>query len=147
MIELKILCLSYGKGFSFVGNQWKVSDGENDYFIDLLFYHLDLRCYVVVELKTTDFNPEYTGQLNFYVTAIDETMKKDVDNNTIGLLLCKNRNKIATQWALKNVQTPIGVSSYEITKILPKELENNLPTEEDINLHIDINEEDNEDVD
>ncbi len=139
--------MSYGKGFSFVGNQWKVSDGENDYFIDLLFYHLDLRCYVVVELKTTDFNPEYTGQLNFYVTAIDETMKKDVDNNTIGLLLCKNRNKIATQWALKNVQTPIGVSSYEITKILPKELENNLPTEEDINLHIDINEEDNEDVD
>ena len=141
--RIKATLLELGKGFSFVGNQWKVSDGEKDYFIDLLFYHLDLRCYVVVELKTTDFSPEHTGQLNFYVTAIDETMKKDIDNPTIGLLLCKNKNKIGTQWALKNIHTPIGISSYEITKILPKELENNLPTEDDINLHINIDEDKN----
>ena len=90
MIEkIKDVLIELGKGFSFVGNQYKVSTENNDYFLDLLFYHLDLRCYIVVELKTTEFKPEYIGQLGFYVTAVNETLKKETDNQTIGLLLCK----------------------------------------------------------
>lgn len=87
--KIKNVLLELGKGFSFVGNQYKISTENNDYYIDLLFYHLDLRCYVVVELKATEFKPEYVGQLNFYVTAINKILKKDMDNETIGLLLCK----------------------------------------------------------
>ena len=138
--RIKDTLLELGKGFSFVGNQYKVTDGETDYFIDMLFYHLDLRCYIVVELKTEKFKPEYTGQLSFYMTAIDKILKKDVDNPTIGLLLCKEKNKISVEWALDKVNAPIGVSSYEITKMLPQEVVNSLPTEEELNLHIDIDE-------
>jgi len=138
--RIKDTLLELGRGFSFVGNQYKITDGETDYFIDLLFYHLDLRCYIVVELKTRKFKPEYTGQLSFYMAAIDNTLKKDIDNPTIGLLLCKEKNKLSIEWALEKINAPIGVSSYEITKVFPKELLENLPTEEDINLHIDIKE-------
>ena len=86
--------LELGKGFSFVGNQYKISMEDRDYYIDLLFYHLELRCYIVVELKATSFKPEYIGQLGFYVTAIDETLKKEIDNPTLGLLLCKEKKQI-----------------------------------------------------
>lgn len=126
MIEkIKNVLLELGKGFSFVGNQYKVSTDNKDYFIDLLFYHLELRCYVVVELKNTDFEPSYMGQLQFYVSAIDETLKKDIDNNTIGLLLCKKKDKLSVEWSLKSVNVPVGVASYEIKNILPTEEELN----------------------
>lgn len=128
--RVKNLLLELGKGFSFVGSQYKISTENNDYFIDLLFYHLELRCYVVVELKNTDFRPSYIGQLNFYITAINKTLKKKTDNETIGLLLCKKKDKLSVEWALEGANHPIGVSSYEIQKYLP--------TEEDLNLHIDI---------
>ena len=138
--RIKDVLLELGKGFSFVGNQYKISTETNDYYLDMLFYHLGLRCYIVVELKNTEFKPEYTGQLGFYVTAVDETLKQENDNQTLGLLLCKGKDRLSVEWALKSTNAPIGVSSYEITKVLPKEVLEMLPTEEDINLHIDIEE-------
>lgn len=138
--RIKNVLLELGKGFSFVGNQYKISTDKNDYYIDLLFYHIELRCYIVVELKTNEFKPEYIGQLGFYVTAIDETLKKKYDNPTIGLLLCKEEDKLSVEWSLKNINVPIGVSSYEISEYTVKDILEKLPTEEEINLHIDIDE-------
>lgn len=136
--KIRDVLLELGKGFSFVGNQYKISTGETDYYIDLLFYHLELRCYIVVELKANKFKPEYTGQLGFYVTAVDELLKKETDNPTIGLLLCKDKDRLSVDWTLKSTNVPIGVSSFEVKNILPKEVFDKLPTEEDLNLHIDI---------
>lgn len=143
MEKIKNVLLELGKGFSFVGNQYKISTEHQDYYIDMLFYHLDLRCYIVVELKNVEFKPEYIGQLSFYVTAVDETLRKELDNQTIGLLLCKGKDKLSVEWALKGTNTPIGVTSYEVRNELPKEVLEKLPTEEDINKHIDISEDDN----
>ena len=141
MIEkIKDVLIELGKGFSFVGNQYKISTDNNDYYIDLLFYHLELRCYIVIELKTTEFKPEYIGQLGFYVTAINETLKKETDNKTIGLLLCKNKDKLTAKWSLKSTNVPIGISSFELDKYISKDILEKLPTEEELNLHIDINE-------
>lgn len=120
MIEgIKTILLEFGKGFSFVGNQYLISTQSSDYFIDLLFYHLILRCYVVVELKSTDFDPSFIGQLQFYVTAIDQKLKTEHDNQTIGLLLCKHKDKNAVEWSLKSSIAPIGVASYKIKHYLP----------------------------
>lgn len=141
MIEkIRDVLVELGKGFSFVGNQYKISTENNDYFIDLLFYHLDLRCYIVIELKTTEFKPEYIGQLGFYVTAVNETLKKETDNQTIGLLLCKNKDRLTAKWALKSTNVPIGISSFELNRYISKEILEKLPTEEDLNIHIDIKE-------
>ena len=123
--QIKTVLLELGKGFSFVGNQYRISTEREDYYIDLLFYHLQLRCFVVVELKNTDFKPDYIGQLQFYVTAVDETLKKEQDNKTIGLLLCKGKDKYSVEWSLKSTSAPIGVASYEIRKYLPTEDELN----------------------
>ena len=114
----------------------KVSTNNNDYYIDLLFYHLDLRCFIVVELKNTEFKPEFIGQLGFYVTAVDETLKKETDNDTIGLLLCEDKDKLTVEWSLKNVNAPIGVASYKVKNAIPKEIMEKLPTEEELNLYI-----------
>lgn len=138
MERIKNVLLELGKGFSFVGNQYKISTENQDYYIDMLFYHLDLRCYIVVELKNVEFKPEYIGQLSFYVTAVDETLRKEFDNQTIGLLLCKGKDKLSVEWALKGTNTPIGVTSYQVRNELPKDVLDKLPTEEDINKHIDI---------
>lgn len=140
--KIKNLLVELGKGFSFVGNQYKISMEDKDYYIDLLFYHLELRCFIVVELKTTSFKPEYIGQLGFYVTAIDETLKKEIDNPTIGLLLCKEKNKLSVEWSLKGTNLPIGVSSYKLNEYIPKDILEKLPTEEEINLHIDMENDD-----
>lgn len=138
LLRIKNLLLEFGKGFSFVGNQYKISTDNNDYYLDLLFYHLDLRCYIVVELKNTNFKPEYIRQLNFYITAINKTLKKEIDNKTIGLLLCKEKDKLSVEWALEGINNPIGVSSYEIEKYIPKDMIEKIPTEEELNSHIDI---------
>lgn len=144
MVErIKNILLELGKGFCFVGSQYKINTNNNDYYIDLLFYHLELRCYVVVELKNTEFKPEYIGQLNFYVTAVNKTLKKEFDNETIGLLLCREKDKLSVEWALEGVSNPIGVSSYEINNCIPKDILDKLPTEDDINMHIDIDEKKN----
>ena len=142
MVErIKDILLELGNGFSFLGNQYKISIDDEEYFIDILFYHTKLHCHIVVELKNTPFKPEYAGKLNFYLAAVDNTVKTEQDNPTIGLILCKSKNKFTVDYTLKSINSPIGVSSYEITKILPKEVLDNLPTEEDINLHIDIDNE------
>ena len=145
LIKIRNLLVELGKGFSFVGNQYKISTEDRDYYIDLMFYHLELRCYIVVELKATSFKPEYIGQLGFYVTAIDETLKKEIDNPTIGLLLCKEKNKLSVEWSLKGTNLPIGVSSYKLKEYIPREILDKLPTEEEINLHIDMERSDKND--
>ena len=130
--DVASLLLELGTGFAFVGNQYHLNVGGDDFYIDLLFYNLNLRCYVVIELKTGDFKPEYAGQLNFYLSAVDGILKKDTDNPSIGLLLCKNKNNLVAEYALKDMSKPMGVSQYEITKSLPKEYENQLPSVEDL---------------
>jgi predicted nuclease of restriction endonuclease-like (RecB) superfamily len=124
--------LELGAGFAFVGRQVHLEVGGDDFFIDLLFYHLKLRCYVVVELKTTPFKPEYTGQLNFYLSAVDGLLKHEHDQPTIGLLLCKSQNRIVAEYALKDIAKPIGVAEYQLIEALPKELETSLPSIERI---------------
>lgn len=136
--RIKDTLIELGKGFSFVGNQYKITVDGNDYFLDMLFYHLKLRCYVVIELKVGEFKPEYAGKMNFYINAVNHSLKTDKDNDTIGLILCKGKKRLTVEYSLNNVENPIGVSSFEI---LPKEIVDALPTEEDLNLHIDINEE------
>lgn len=141
MIEkIKNVLLELGNGFSFVGNQYKISTENCDYFLDLLFYHLDLHCYVVVELKNTEFKPEYVGQLGFYVKAVDNILKKDLDNKTIGLLLCKEKDKLSVEWALDVINVPIGVASYNVINKAKNDILKVLPTEKDINSHINLNE-------
>ena len=127
--RIRDILLEFGNGFSFIGNQYKLTIGNDEYYIDLLFYHIKLKCYIAVELKTTSFKPEYIGQLNFYLNALDEKIKSPGDNQSIGILLCKNKNKYTVDYSLKNINTPIGVSSYEIAKLLP--------TEKEINLYLD----------
>lgn len=110
--------LELGAGFAFVGNQVPINVGGDDFYIDLLFYHLKLRCYVVVELKTGEFKPEHIGQLNFYLTSVDRQFKTELDTPTIGLLLCKNRNNVVVEYALHNNPAPIGVAEYQLQQLL-----------------------------
>jgi len=126
------LLLELGKGFAFMGHQYHLNVGGDDFYIDLLFYNLNLRCYVVIELKTGDFKPEYAGQLNFYLSAVDAILKKDEDNPSIGLLLCKNKNNLVAEYSLKDIAKPIGVSEYKITRELPEELEQQLPSVDEL---------------
>lgn len=110
--------LELGVGFAFVGKQVKLDVGGDEFYVDLLFYHLKLRCYVVVELKTGEFKPEHIGQLNFYLTAVDNQFKTEQDSPTVGLLLCKNRNKVVVEYALRNNPNPIGVAEYQLQQLL-----------------------------
>ena len=130
------LLLELGTGFAFMGNQYHLNVGGDDFYIDLLFYNLNLRCYVVIELKTGDFKPEYAGQLNFYLSAVDGILKKEQDNPSIGLLLCKSKNNVVAEYSLKDISKPIGVSEYQITSSLPDNLEKQLPSVEDIQKRI-----------
>ncbi len=124
--------LELGKGFAFIGKQYHLEVGKKDYYIDLLFYHTKLRCYVVIELKANEFKPEYAGKLNFYLSAVDETLRMENDNPTIGLLLCKERNKIEAEYALRGMSQPIGVAEFKLSKTIPKEIKSELPTIEEI---------------
>lgn len=145
MVErIKTVLLELGNGFSFIGNQYKISVDDKDYFIDMLFYHTKLHCYIVVELKNTEYRPEYAGKLNFYLSAVDDIVKTESDNPTIGIILCREKTKFSVEYSLRDINKPIGVSSYEISKVLPKDILEVLPTAEDLNLHIDIIEEENE---
>ncbi len=128
--------IEMGKGFAFVGRQYPLIVSENEYFIDLLFYHLQLRCYVVVELKSGKFKPEYAGKLNFYLSAVDSQLKHESDNPSIGLILCKHKDKIEAEYSLRDIQKPIGISEYQLTQALPKNLENKLPTVEQIEIEL-----------
>lgn len=124
--------LELGKGFSFVGRQVELRVDDDSFFIDMLFYHVRLKCYVVVELKTVKFVPEFAGKLNFYVTAVDKLLKQKDDKPTIGLLICKTKKNTLVEWALADIQKPIGVAGYELHNILPKEFSSALPTPQEL---------------
>ena len=124
--------LELGSGFAYVGKQVPLKVGDEEFFIDLLFYHLKLRAYVIIELKATDFRPEYAGKLSFYLSAANDLLKHPSDNPTIGLMVCKNKNNVVAEYALKNIMQPIGVSEYELTKLFPEEFKSSLPTIEEI---------------
>lgn len=120
--------LELGAGFAFVGRQVHIEVGGDDFFIDLLFYHLKLRCYVVIELKAGAFKPEHTGQLSFYLSAVDEQMRNEHDNATIGLLLCKSKNKVVAEYALRDSTKPMGIAEYQLIEALPADLQTSLPS-------------------
>lgn len=124
--------LELGSGFAFVGRQVLLDVGGDEFFIDLLFYHLKLRCYVVIELKAGKFKPEHLGQLSFYLTAVDAQVKHQQDGPTIGLLLCKSKNKVVAEYALRDSRRPMGVAEYQLIESLPPELQTSLPSIEDI---------------
>jgi len=124
--------LELGAGFAFVGRQVLLDVGGDEFFIDLLFYHLKLRCYVVIELKGGKFKPEHLGQLGFYLTAMDRQVKGELDNPTIGLLLCKSKNKIVAEYALGDKTQPMGIAEYKLLESLPAELQTSLPSIEQI---------------
>ena len=137
------LLLELGNGFAFVGRQYHLEIENEDYYIDLLFYNLKVRSYVVIELKTTEFKPEYAGKLNFYLSAVDKYIKDENDNPTFGILLCKDKKRVTAELALKDINKPIGVSEYKILAEIPQFLENTLPSIEDIEKRL---EEDYEDI-
>ena len=123
--------LELGKGFAYVGKQYHLEIAKQDYYLDLLFYHIELKCYVVIELKNRKFIPEFAGKLNFYISAVDTLLKKESDNPTIGILLCRDKNNIEAEFALRDINKPIGVSEFELTEMIPDNLKSSLPTIEE----------------
>ncbi|MBR2835743.1 MAG: DUF1016 family protein, partial [Coriobacteriales bacterium] len=128
--------LELGTGFAFMGRQYHLVVGGEDFYPDLLFYNVKLHCYVVVELKNTAFKPEYTGKLSFYVSAIDGELKGEADNPTIGLLLCKEKNDVVAEYSLQDINQPIGVSEYRLGDVLPGDFAKYLPSPEDLQSRI-----------
>ncbi len=122
--HIRDFLLELGAGFAFVGNQYPLKVGGEDYYLDLLFYHIPLRCYIIIELKTTAFKPEYSGKMNFYLNVVDDLIKTDDENPSIGIILCKSKNKISVEYALQGIERPIGVTTHN----LPQELAEKLPT-------------------
>jgi len=131
-IHIRDFLLELGAGFSFVGTQIPIEVDNEEFFIDVLFYHLGLRSFVVCEIKAKKFKPADLGQLSFYLAAVDNKLKHKDDNPSVGILLCESRSKIIAEYALKKINAPIGVSEYTISKTLPKELKTELPTVEEI---------------
>jgi len=136
--HIRDFLLELGEGFAFVGTQVPLTFGDQEYFIDMLFYHLKLRCYIVLELKAKPFKPEHTGQLGFSLAAVDDQLKHEHDNKTIGLLLCKTKNKLVADYALQNMNAPIGISEYHLSKALPKDLKTALPSIEEIEAELNM---------
>jgi predicted nuclease of restriction endonuclease-like (RecB) superfamily len=128
--------LELGAGFAYMGRQVPVLVGERDFFLDLLFYHARLHCYLVIELKVGDFEPAHAGQLNFYVKAVDEQLRKEADQPTIGLLLCKSKDRLVAEYALSDIAKPLGISEYQLTRSLPESFKSSLPSIEDIEAEI-----------
>lgn len=124
--------LELGTGFAFVGRQYPLEIAGDDYRLDLLFYHLKLRCFVVIDLKTGPFKPEYAGKMNFYLAAVDDMLKHPSDSPTIGLILCKSKKELVVEYALRNTATPMGIAEFQHLEKLPAELKGSLPTIEEI---------------
>lgn len=132
--------LELGNGFAFIGRQYPLKIGEKEYAIDLLFYHIRLRCFVVIDLKMRDFEPEHTGKMNFYLSAIDDLLKHEMDNPSIGVILCKSKDKFEVEYALRDLNKPIGVSDWVLTEKLPDNLQSAFPTieqlEQELNMRL-----------
>jgi len=137
LAHLREFLLELGVGFAFMGNQYRLVVGGEEFFLDLLFYHARLHCYVVVELKVTEFKPEYAGKLSFYLTAVNRELRSEGDAPTIGILLCKTKNDVIVEYALSENTQPIGVSTYTLLEALPQELEGVLPTVEQLEAELD----------
>lgn len=132
--NLEKLILELGRGFAYIGRQYHLEIAGDDYYLDMLFYHIKLRCFCVVELKTTDFKPEYAGKLNFYLAAVDRQLKHSSDNPSIGMIICRTKNDLKVEYSLERSTMPMGVSEYEVNIMdaLPKELQGTLPTAAEI---------------
>jgi predicted nuclease of restriction endonuclease-like (RecB) superfamily len=128
LAHLRDFLLELGIGFAFVASQYRLDIGGTDFFIDLLFYHLKLRCYVTIDLKAKAFEPEFVGKMNFYLAAVDDLLRHPHDNPSIGLIICKTKDHIVAEYALRNSKTPIGVSEYRLAESLPADLKGSLPT-------------------
>jgi predicted nuclease of restriction endonuclease-like (RecB) superfamily len=124
--------LELGQGFAYMGRQYPLDVGGDEYYLDLLFYHTRLRCYVVIELKATEFKPEYAGKLNFYLNVVNAQLRHSQDQPSIGILLCKTPNKIMVEYSLENIRSPLGVSEYQIMNSIPENLKGNLPSVEEL---------------
>jgi predicted nuclease of restriction endonuclease-like (RecB) superfamily len=134
--HIREFLLELGVGFAFVGSQYHLAVGGEDFYIDLLFYHLRLRCYVVIDLKMTEFKPEYSGKMNFYVSAVDDLLRHPDDQPTIGIVLCKSKNKAVAEYALRDVHKPIGVATHQWGDTVPEVLRVNLPTVEQLEMQL-----------
>lgn len=132
MVHLQKFLLELGQGFAFVGRQYHVDVGDQDFYIDLLFYHLRLRCYVVIDLKRGVFKPEYAGKMSFYCSVVNDRLRHGDDKPTVGLILCQQHNRVLAEYTLRSMDSPIGVSSYELTRALPTDLKSSLPSVEEI---------------
>jgi predicted nuclease of restriction endonuclease-like (RecB) superfamily len=130
--HLERFLVELGQGFAFVGRQYHLSMADDDFYIDLLFYHLRLRCYIVIDLKRGKFKPEYAGKVNFYCSVVDDKLRHADDRPTIGLILCQEKDRVLAEYSLRDINKPIGVSDYELTRALPKELASSLPSIEQI---------------
>ena len=131
--------LELGKGFAFLGRQYRIEISETDYYLDMLFYHVDLRCYIVIELKSGKFKPEFAGKLNFYLSAVDSQIRKAEDNPTIGIILCKSKDKIEVEYALRDINKPMGISEYKLTDAIPENIKGKLPTIEELESELENN--------
>jgi predicted nuclease of restriction endonuclease-like (RecB) superfamily len=129
--HVRELILELGKGFAFVGSQYHLDVGGQDYYLDLLFYHLRLRCFVVVELKIEDFKPEFAGKMNFYLSAVDDQLRHETDGPSIGIILCESKNSVVVEYALRDSLRPMGVAEYRLSPSIPKQLQTELPTAEE----------------
>jgi predicted nuclease of restriction endonuclease-like (RecB) superfamily len=134
--HIRDFLLELGVGFAFLGSQYPISVGDKDYRLDLLFYHVQLHCYVVIDLKLGEFEPEFSGKMNFYVTAVDRLLRSDRDTPTLGIILCKSKNRTTVEYALQGVGVPIGVSTYQLSQTLPTNLQGNLPTVEQLEIQL-----------
>lgn len=132
MSQLTSFLLELGAGFSFVGQQVPIKVADKDYYIDLLFYHIKLRCYVVIELKTIEFKAEFAGKMNFYLSAVDDSLKTEAENPTIGILLCQSKSEVVAEYALRGTSQPIGIAEYEFSRAIPDHLKPSLPTIEEL---------------
>jgi len=132
LLHVEKFLLELGQGFAFVGRQYRLDVGEEDFYVDLLFYHLRLRCFVVVDLKKGPFKAEYAGKMNFYCNVVDDRLRHPTDQPTVGLILCQDKNRLVAEYALKGVNKAIGVSEYRLTRALPKEFKSSLPSIEEI---------------
>lgn len=136
--HMRDFLLELGLGFSFMGSQYPIEVDSKEYRIDLLFYHVHLHCYVVIDLKMGDFEPQHSGQISFYVAAVDNLLRSDRDDPTIGIILCKNKSKTTVEYALQGNIQPIGVSTFQTAKQLPQSLKDGLPTPEQLQIELEI---------
>jgi hypothetical protein len=127
--HIREFLLEMGAGFAFLGTQFPVTVGDREYYLDLLFYHVRLRCYVVVDLKVRDFEPEFAGKMNFYLSAVDDMLRHEGDAPSIGIILCKGRDRVTVEYALRRNASPIGVAEYLVMESLPDGMQDSLPTE------------------